>query len=375
MLQPVINATGVLLHTNLGRAPLAVETSADFLNLEHDLISGKRGSRQAAVGELVAAAAGAEAAIVVNNCAGAVLLTLAALAAGKGVTVGRGDLVEIGGGFRIPDVMNQSGARLIEVGTTNRTRLADYANGAEADGDVALSMSVHRSNYRITGFTEDTSVAELATLDAPVVADIGSGLLDASCPWLDGPPPSWLEGEPAARQTLAEGAALVLFSGDKLMGGPQAGIIAGRADLVSLCAKHPLARALRPGSLVLSAMQDIALSYLARDGQSIPFWAMATASVESLRGRADQIVAAIGDDRLTGTDAEATPGGGTLPGVAIASYGLKVDGDLTKSLRDQSLPIIARVEDQQTFLDLRTVHPDRDGEIEMGLRTALEPAK
>ena len=374
MLQPVINGTGVLLHTNLGRAPLAVETSADYLNLEHDLISGKRGSRQAAVGELIAAAAGAEAAIVVNNCAGAVLLSLAALAAGMGVTVGRGDLVEIGGGFRIPDVMNQSGAQLIEVGTTNRTRLADYATAAE-NAEVALSMSVHRSNYRITGFTEDTSVAQLATLKAPVVADIGSGLLDASCPWLDGPPPAWLDGEPAARQTLADGAALVLFSGDKLFGGPQAGIIAGRADFVTKCAKHPLARALRPGSLVLNAMQDVALSYLNRDGASIPFWAMATTSVESLHARADQIASAVGDQRLVGTETEATPGGGTLPGVPIPSYGLKLAGDVTKVLRDQPVPIIARVEDQSTIIDLRTVHPDRDSAIESGLRAALEFAK
>jgi L-seryl-tRNA(Ser) seleniumtransferase len=370
MLQPVINATGVLLHTNLGRAPLAVETSADYLNLEHDLISGKRGSRQAAVGELVAAASGAEAAIVVNNCAGAVLLTLAALAAGNGVTVGRGDLVEIGGGFRIPDVMNQSGARLIEVGTTNRTRLADYSTAAETN-DVALSMSVHRSNYRITGFTEDTSVAELASLDAPVVADIGSGLLDAACPWLDGPPPSWLDGEPAARQTLADGAALVLFSGDKLLGGPQAGIIAGRADLVSKCAKHPLARALRPGSLVLNAMQEVTLAYLRRDGASIPFWNMATASVDSLTQRASRISESIGDERLRVSETEATPGGGTLPGVAIPSAGLKLGGDVTKPLRDQPIPIIARVENSQTFLDLRTVHSDRDDLIAEGLRAAL----
>ncbi len=370
MLQPVINATGVLLHTNLGRAPLAVETTADYLNLEHDLISGKRGSRQAAVGELVAAAAGAEAAIVVNNCAGAVLLSLAALAAGKPVTVGRGDLVEIGGGFRIPDVMNQSGAHLVEVGTTNRTRLADYAKAAE-DHDVALSMSVHRSNYRITGFTEDTSVTELATLEAPVVADIGSGLLDAACPWLDGPPPSWLDGEPAARQTLDAGAALVLFSGDKLFGGPQAGIIAGRADLVHKCAKHPLARALRPGSLVLSAMQSVALSYLHRDGASIPFWKMATVPVDQLRDRAERIVSKCSDAKVSVTDTDATPGGGTLPGVVIPSAGIQITGDITTSLRDWQVPIIARVEDQKTFVDLRTVDPEHDLVIADAITSAV----
>ena len=174
-----------------------------------------------------------------------------ALAPGRGVAVSRGELVEIGGGFRIPDVMAQSGARLIEVGTTNRTRLADFSTAIASPGaDVALTLNVHRSNYRIEGFTESTSVADLSGLDVPVVADIGSGLLDAACPWLADGPPSWLRGEPAARQTLEAGAALVTFSGDKLLGGPQAGIIAGRADMVAACAEHPLARALRPGSQI-----------------------------------------------------------------------------------------------------------------------------
>lgn len=359
MLQPVVNATGVLLHTNLGRAPLAVETTADYLNLEHDLETGKRGSRQSAIGGLLAEATGAESAMVVNNCAAAVLLTLAALAAGKPVTVSRGDLVEIGGGFRIPDVMAQSGARLVEVGTTNRTRLADYQRAGEGH-DVAVTLSVHRSNYRITGFTESTSIAELATLDPPVIADIGSGLLDAACPWLEGPPPAWLADEPAARQTLDDGAALVIFSGDKLMGGPQAGIIAGRADLINRCAKHPLARALRPGSLVLSALQEVALAYLRRDGMAIPFWKMATIPVEDLTARAAAIVAAVGSSKLEVAKTEATPGGGTLPGVVIPSAGVKTKGDFTASLRHRPMPIIARVEDNETVVDLRTVDPSRD---------------
>ena len=185
------------------------------------------------------------------------LLVLAALAAGRAVPVSRGESVEIGGGFRVPEVMAQSGARLVDVGTTNRTRLADYRRAVDAD-DVALVLKVHPSNYRVDGFVEDTSVAELATLGPPVVVDLGSGLVDATCPWWPGPhPPPWLAGEPAAVQTLAAGAALVTFSGDKLLGGPQAGIIAGRADLVARCAAHPLARALRPGGLVLAALQDL----------------------------------------------------------------------------------------------------------------------
>ncbi|MEY2406109.1 MAG: L-seryl-tRNA(Ser) seleniumtransferase, partial [Acidimicrobiaceae bacterium] len=262
LLGPVINATGVLLHTNLGRAPLAVEQPSSYTNLELDLATGRRGSRRDHAGALLARACGAPAALVVNNGASAVLLTLAALARGRGVAVSRGELVEIGGGFRVPEVMAESGARLIEVGTTNRTRRADYEAVA---ADAALVLKVHRSNYRITGFTEEASVADVASIGPPVVVDLGSGLLDAACPWLpDGPPP-WLRDEPAARQTLDAGAALVIFSGDKLLGGPQAGVIAGRADLVEACARHPLYRALRPGGLVLGALQQVALAYLERD--------------------------------------------------------------------------------------------------------------
>src|SRR5262245_9325236 len=203
LLTPVINATGVLLHTNLGRAPLAHAQPARPQSIELELASGERGSRQRAVGQLFARLCGAEAAIVVNNNAAAVLLVLAALAAGREVPVSRGESVEIGGGFRVPDVMSQSGARLVDVGTTNRTRLDDYRGALGAD--TALVLKVHPSNFRVEGFTSSTSVAELASLGVPVVADIGSGLLDANCPWLDGGPPSWLAGEPAARQTLAEG--------------------------------------------------------------------------------------------------------------------------------------------------------------------------
>jgi L-seryl-tRNA(Ser) seleniumtransferase len=264
-------------------------------------------------------------------------------------------LVEIGGGFRIPDVMAQSGAHLIEVGTTNRTRLEDFASAVAAAGDdAALILNVHRSNYRIEGFTESVDVSEMAGLGVPVVADIGSGLLDAACQWLaDGPPP-WLVGEPAARQTLEAGADLVTFSGDKLLGGPQAGIIAGRADLVETCAAHPLARALRPGSLVLHSLQDLALAYLRRDGDAIPFWRMATLTVDRLRERATTIAPDLVADTM------AVPGGGTLPGVEIPSVGLRLDGDRTAELRAGTPPVVARVADQATLLDLRTVHPDDD---------------
>ena len=359
MLTEVVNATGVLLHTNLGRAPWGTSVGSDrYAALEFDLSSGERGSRQDRAPRLIARACGAEAALVVNNCAAAVLLVLAALASGRGVAVSRGELVEIGGGFRIPDVMAQSGARLIEVGTTNRTRLADFSAAiASPAADVALTLNVHRSNYRIEGFTESTSVADLSGLDVPVVADIGSGLLDAACPWLADGPPSWLRGEPAARQTLEAGAALVTFSGDKLLGGPQAGIIAGRADMVAACAEHPLARALRPGSLVLHALQDLALAYLARDGDAIPFWRMASIPVDVLRARAQGIRADLVEDTVS------VPGGGTLPGVEIPSVGLSLPGDRVGELRAGNPPVIARVADGSTILDLRTVHPNDDAVV------------
>lgn len=373
LLTPVVNATGVLLHTNLGRAPVAHAVEASYTNLELDLETGARGSRQAVVGRLLATACGAEAAMVVNNCASAVLLALAALGAGRAVAVSRGELVEIGGAFRVPDVMAQSGARLVEVGTTNRTRLADYRRAVDEAGVVA-TLKVHQSNYRIVGFTEETPVAELATLGVPVLADIGSGLLDASCPWLDGPPPRWLEGEPAARQTLAAGADLVLFSGDKLFGGPQAGIIAGRSDLVAACGRHPLARALRPGGLVLSALQATTLAYLRRDGQAIPFWRMASLPAAGLRERAAAVIDRAGLTSARAVDTESVPGGGTLPGVTIPSAGIRLPGDHADALRRRDRPVIARVDGGATICDLRTVSPDDDLDLADALADVVADA-
>ncbi len=358
MLQPVINATGVLLHTNLGRAPLAVDQPARYANLELDLATGRRGSRHDHAARLLARACGAEDALVVNNGAAAVLLVLAALAPGRPVVVSRGELVEIGGGFRVPEVMAQSGARLREVGTTNRTRLDDYRRAVRDDGDpAALVLKVHPSNYRIVGFTESVAIAALAGLGVPVAADLGSGLLDAATPWLPDGPPAWLAGEPAARQTLAAGAAVVTFSGDKLLGGPQAGIVAGRADLVERCRRHPLARALRAGGLVLAALQETALAYLRRDGDAIAFWRMASVPVEALRRRA----AALGTGRVI--DTEAVPGAGTVPGATIPSAGIALDGDRTAALRRAAPPVIARVEAGRTVLDLRTVDPAEDATL------------
>ena len=395
MLGPVINATGVLLHTNLGRAPISAWRDGGsglaptrFVNVEFDLATGKRGSRRDHASSLLARLCGAEAALVVNNCAAAVTLVLAALARGRSVAVSRGELVEIGGGFRVPEVLEQSGAKLVEVGTTNRTRLRDYEQAvARSGGDVALLLKVHQSNYRITGFTEETDVWELAAFGAaetppiPVVADIGSGLLDSSTPWLADstgrmPTLPWLVGEPAARQTLSAGAGLVTFSGDKLFGGPQAGVIAGRRDLVERCAAHPLARAVRPGALVLEAMQSTCLAYLRSDASStIPFWRMATLSCESLRVRAERIAAAVSQQvAVKVVETDAVPGGGTLPGVTIASVGVAVDGDATARLRSADPPIVARVVDGVTVCDLRTVDPADDGLLVAALRGCSAPA-
>ena len=370
LLRPVINATGVLLHTNLGRAPLpdgSLRSGAvRYANVELDLRTGRRGSRSSHAARLVATAAGAEAAYVVNNGAAALLLAITALAHGKRVAVSRGELVEIGGGFRIPEVLEASGATLVEVGTTNRTRLEDYRRALRAPAhETGLVLKVHRSNYRMVGFTEDVEVKDLASLGPPVLHDIGSGLLDASTPWIPGGPPAWLRTEPAARQSLAQGAALVTFSGDKLLGGPQCGIIAGRRELVAACARHPLARALRPGSLVLEHLQHVALAYLRGEADEIPLWRMALAHVDELRQRASAL--GVG----TVVTCTSVAGGGSLPGTDIASAGIALEGDVTGRLRDADPPVIARVVDGWTVLDLRTVDPADDRALAHAVRQAL----
>jgi L-seryl-tRNA(Ser) seleniumtransferase len=310
--------------------------------------------------------------LVVNNGAAAILLAVTTLAQGSDVVVSRGELVEIGGGFRVPDVLAASGARLVEVGTTNRTGAADYA--AALTPDTALILKVHQSNYRIVGFTAAASVAELAHLapsGPPVIADIGSGLLDAATPWLPGGPPDWLREEPAARQTLAAGAALVTFSGDKLLGGPQAGILAGRKDLIERCSRHPLARALRPGGLVLEALQATALAYLRRDLAGLPFWSMATTALTDLRRRAESLVHAIDRAGVDAVECASVPGGGSLPGMEIPSAGVRIEGDHAAALRRWDPPIIARSHDGGTVCDLRAVDPADDAVIVEALRNLI----
>lgn len=239
-----------------------------------------------------------------------------------------------------------------------------------------MVLKVHRSNYEIIGFTEDVAVSALRQLDVPIVVDIGSGLLDSACPWLQGPPPKWLAGEPAARQTLQAGADLVLFSGDKLFGGPQAGVIAGRRDLVERCGRHPLARALRPGDLVLQAMQATTLTYLDRRGEDIPFWRMATVEPATLEDRAESICEGLRPAPGLGIKpqpTEAVPGGGTLPTVTFPSHGIGIDHDVAEQLREADRPIVARVDHGATILDLRTVAPEDDETIAEALEGLTGP--
>ena len=373
-LRPVINATGVLLHTNLGRAPIgddaldaAVTVGRGYSNLEYRLETGERGSRHEHAGALLARASGAEAGLVVNNNAAAMLLSLAALARGREVVVSRGELVEIGGGFRVPEIMAESGCRLVEVGTTNRTRRADYEDALGPE--TALVLKVHASNYRMVGFTEATPVAELAPLGLPVMVDAGSGLLDETTPWLP-QRPQWLRDEPGVRQAIDAGAALVTFSGDKLLGGPQAGVIVGRADIVATIARHPLARAMRADKLTLAALQSVALAYLSDDATSIPLWRMATAPIDGLRARAQAV-----SDALAGTkviETEAVAGGGSLPGLSIPSVGIAAEPADVDAAADRlrAHGVVARVADGALVCDLRTVDPRDD----LALRDALVAA-
>lgn len=366
LLVPVINATGTLLHTNLGRAPLAIEHTAAYRNVELDLATGRRGSRHDHCGALIARLVDSATAMVVNNCAAAVMLAVAALGQGASIAVSRGELVEIGGRFRIPDVIEQSGARLIEVGTTNRTRRDDYER-AVAQGATAI-LKVHRSNYSMKGFVESAPVSALADLGVPLIADLGSGLIDERCGWLDSRP-SWLDGEPGARQVLASGAHLVTFSGDKLFGGPQAGVIAGRDNLVRSAASHPLARAVRCGTMVLDALQNTLLAYLDGSAGELPFWRMATVEVDTLRRRADRIVALVAErgGSCATVKCESTPGGGTLPDVGIPSVGLAIEGDVVDRLRDSEPPVIARIVDDVTTCDLRTVDGAHDDNLAVAI--------
>ena len=373
-LRRVINATGVILHTNLGRAPLAasaaeaVQRAAQgYSNLELDLESGERGSRHAHAEGLLCELTGAEAAIVVNNGAGAVLLAAAALAGpGRAIVVARGQLVEIGGGFRIPEVIVQSGARLIEVGTTNRTRIADYERALKAHDDVAAIMRVHQSNFRTVGFVEEVAVESLCELGVPVIDDIGSGWL-AGQPGVIGGGGGSVAGsvageEPLIQASVAAGAALVCCSGDKLLGGPQAGLIVGRREAVAAARRHPLARALRIDKLSLAALEATLRLYRDPDRAwtEIPVLAMLRVPEDDLVARARRIAEAIGE-RARIVRAAARVGGGALPLLELDGPAVALDGEpeaLARALRAHEPPVIVRIHDGEVLLDPRTLTED-----------------
>ena len=360
-LRPVLNATGVVLHTNLGRAPLAAEAVArvaavarGYSNLEYDLDEGERGSRYAPLIGLLTQLTGAEDALVVNNCAGAVLLVLAALASGKECVVSRGELVEIGGGFRVPDVMRQSGARLVEVGTTNRTRRSDYE--AALTPDTGLLVKVHRSNFALVGFTEEVSVAELAALGrsraVPVFQDLGSGALVP----LQG---EGLSSELTVPMAVAAGADVVAFSGDKLLGGPQAGLLVGRKALLSRIKAHPLTRALRVDKMTVAALE--ATLELYRDGrpEAVPTVRLLSQRPEELRTRAEHLQGLLAARQISARVAAVSGqvGGGAMPLARLPSFAciLRVGRPelFLERLRGAQVPVIGRVSDEEVVLDVR----------------------
>ena len=376
-LRDVINATGVILHTNLGRAPLSQaaldairSVASGYSTLEYDLRKGKRGTRLVHVEALLKRITGVSAALVVNNNAAAVMLALTALARRRAVVIARTQLVEIGGGFRVPDVMKQSGARLVEVGTTNRVHMADYESAL--DESPVMILRAHRSNFRIIGFTTEPSLAELASLarrvGIPLVDDLGSGsLLDTSR--------FGLGHEPMVQESLAQGADLVCFSGDKLLGGPQAGIIVGRVDLVAKLKKHPLARAVRADKLCLAGLSETLTHYLKDEAvQEVPIWRMIAMPIEQIRERAQYWVEVIGHGEVI--NGESTVGGGSLPGETLPTFTLALrvrsPNRFIARLRESHPAIIARLEDDRVVLDPRTVLPEQESALLDGLRRVYE---
>ncbi len=379
-LRPLLNATGVILHTNLGRAPLAdaamraiQDTAAGYCNLEYDIGEGTRGSRYVHSVALLRELTGAADAIVVNNCAAALVLALNTLARGREVLVSRGELIEIGGSFRVPEIMAKSGARLVEVGSTNRTHTSDYASAL--NDRVAAIVKVHRSNFAVAGFVAEATVGELADLardrQIPILHDLGSGLLTSLERY-------GLGGEPTARDAIAAGASLVFMSGDKLLGGPQAGIIAGDAGLIARLRTNPLTRALRVDKLTLAALEATLALYRDAEGvvQSVPVLAMLTAPVGSVRARADAVATRL---RARGIDvavvnSTAGVGGGAFPGARIASAALALAGDPVATearLRGGTPAIIGRIAAGSVLLDLRSVPPAQDSALADAIVSAL----
>lgn len=375
-LYPVINASGVIIHTNLGRAPLSEEAliavrevAGGYSTLEFDMQKGTRGSRLKHAEDLLIRLLGAEGALVVNNNASAVLLTLSAFTGGKKVIIARSQLVEIGGGFRVPDVMRQSGALLHEVGTTNKVHLFDYEQAI--DDNTAAVLRAHRSNFALVGFTSEPTLEEITSLarecGVMVIDDLGSGaLLDTT--------PYGLKHEPMVQESLSGGADLVCFSGDKLLGGPQAGIIVGRGDLIEELKRHPLARAIRADKMALAGLSRTLLHYLREEAvEKIPVWRMIAADLEAVRERARAWCDQLGAGQVL--PAESTVGGGSLPGETLSTYALvfhvERPQDFIRQLRGSSPPVIARIQEDRVYLDPRTVFPHQDQGLLATLHTVL----
>ncbi len=372
-LRHVLNATGVVVHTNLGRAPLAAEAQAavaaaadGYCNLELDLATGERGSRQAHVEDLLRELTGAEAAIAVNNCAAAVLLACAALAAGRDVVVSRGQLVEIGGGFRIPEILELAGTRLVEVGTTNRTRRADYEAALTAGGRrVGAILRAHPSNFRTVGFVAEVEIEELCGLGAAVIDDVGSGVLTDDL--------ALLAGEPPVRRSVRAGAALTAFSGDKLLGGPQAGLLVGTREAVQACRRHPLARAVRIDKLSLAALEATLALYRdpAAARRALPVLAMLDADEATLSRRADELAAATGGAVVAST---ARVGGGALPLLELPGPVVAIDPGhagadaLAAALRAGDPAVVGRIHDGRLLLDPRTLTDDEARDVARAVR-------
>ena len=382
-LSPVVNATGVVLHTNLGRAPMpeaaaraAARAARSYTDLEVDRDTGARGRRSTRAETMLAAVTGAEAALVVNNCAAALMLSLAALARRREVLVSRGELIEIGGEFRIPDILAASGAKLVEVGTTNRTRVADYRSVlSERTGAI---LRVHPSNYRVVGFTASPGTAELATLAAkagvPLIYDVGSGLLEHH--GHDGMPAD----EPSLRDALADGADLVTASGDKLLGGPQAGLVAGRAALIERLRRHPVARAVRVDKMQVAALEVVLAAYVRGEQDELPVHRMLRATPEQVKRRAHELASTLGGD-LEGVSAHVRPcesvvGGGAVPGSAMPSWGVEVrcpdPAAFAARLRAGSPSVFCRTEAEHVLFDLRTVGDDELHDLARAILYALE---
>ena len=377
----IINATGVVIHTNLGRSPLSEESiesvkqaAIGYSDLELDLSSGRRGSRQAHVQKLLTQLTGAEASLVVNNNASAILLGLTALAFGKSVVVSRGEAVEIGGGFRIPDVLLQSGASLVEVGTTNRTYISDYEKAI--NDDTGAFLKAHASNFRVEGFTAAVEPQELVALGTkrgiPVLHDVGSGCFLNTEDY-------GMAHEPTPQESVRAGVGLTFFSGDKLLGGPQAGIVVGTRSLISILDRHPLARAVRIDKLSLASLTMTLQHYLLNESEKkIPIWRMISASAEEIKDRANLLKAGL-EVQSTVVESRSPIGGGSLPGETLPSWVLAIHcGDtaggadrVLNNLRTCDKPVIGRIADEQVLLDPRTVLPEQDADLKRSLRLAL----